>query len=181
MWLRIATGPDSGRIVKLTGPTFTLGRVRGSDLIIRDSRASRQHAEIRRDESGIVTLRDLGSANGTIVGNERISELVLKGGEEINIGAVKIEVCSTQPTPATRKPPQRKQASLTHSAIQRVVHKSLTKTRRKTFVAAGIAIAALIAIALLLAFHHTKKHASASGQVVAQSNLMSPCSRSMVT
>ena len=51
MWLHVRTGPDAGTAVELpaSGP-FVLGRQRGCDLIVRDTRASRRHvgADARR-------------------------------------------------------------------------------------------------------------------------------------
>ena len=55
----------------LRGRTVTLGRAATNQVVIKNERASRQHAEIFCSETGWV-VRDLGSRNGTRVGDERI-------------------------------------------------------------------------------------------------------------
>jgi diguanylate cyclase (GGDEF)-like protein len=47
---------------------------------------SRFHAEVRRKGSEQVTIRDLGSTNGTFVAGERIDEAVLNDGNKVLIG-----------------------------------------------------------------------------------------------
>ena len=88
MWLEVLSGEDAGRLVEVDRP-LVLGRVKGADLVIRDPRASRRHVELTPGEDGL-RLRDLGSANGTLVDGEPAGEVVLRGGEEIRIGAVRI-------------------------------------------------------------------------------------------
>ena len=68
MWLEVLSGEDAGRVVEVDRP-LVLGRVQGADLVIRDARASRRHAELA-PEAGGLRLRDLGSANGTLVDGE---------------------------------------------------------------------------------------------------------------
>jgi len=68
VWLQVRTGPDAGTAVELPDDArFVLGRQRGCDLIVRDERASRRHAELTPDGGGRWRLEDLGSANGTFV------------------------------------------------------------------------------------------------------------------
>ena len=51
----------------------TLGRREGNDVCLTDDSAVPAHAEITYDaETNAVTIRDLGSANGTYVNQERI-------------------------------------------------------------------------------------------------------------
>lgn len=52
---------------------------------IADSNASNQHALIL-SENGSTTITDLGSANGTIVNNERVQAKPLEKGDRIKIG-----------------------------------------------------------------------------------------------
>jgi len=43
VWLEVLSGEDAGRVVEVTGTAqrpFVLGRVQGSDLVIRDARAT---------------------------------------------------------------------------------------------------------------------------------------------
>ena len=58
MWLEVLSGEDAGRVVEVDRP-LVLGRVQGADVVIRDARASRRHAEVA-PEGGGLRLRDLG-------------------------------------------------------------------------------------------------------------------------
>ena len=99
MWLRVLSGADAGRTVELpeAGRPFILGRVQGCDLVLRDERASRQHAELRVEPGGGLRIVDLGSANGTFVDGRRVEEALLAGGEELVVGGVEIAVLARRP------------------------------------------------------------------------------------
>jgi len=68
------TSRDSYELVVPLSKTveFIIGRAESADLLIRDPSISAHHAEIRIDESGSATLRDLGSKNGTKINNARV-------------------------------------------------------------------------------------------------------------
>ena len=103
MWLEVLSGEDAGRVVEITGTAqrpFVLGRVRGSDLVIRDARASRRHIALTPAAGGGVELVDLGSANGTLLDGAPVRAATLRGGETLEIGAVRIAVLHAPP-PAT--------------------------------------------------------------------------------
>ena len=76
MWLEVLSGEDAGRVVEVDR-TLVLGRVAGSDLVIRDARASRRHAELT-PANGELRLRDLDSANGTLVDGQPAHEVALQ-------------------------------------------------------------------------------------------------------
>jgi phage tail-like protein len=59
------------RVVALNMPVLTIGRTPENGLALADQTISRRHADLRMTEQG-VTLTDLGSANGTFLGNERL-------------------------------------------------------------------------------------------------------------
>ena len=64
----------------------SIGRSDGNTIRINDKRASKNHAEIRY-ESGQFILRDLDSANGTLINGEYVVQpVVLKHDDEIVIG-----------------------------------------------------------------------------------------------
>ena len=50
---------------------------------------SRRHAEFRRDPYG-VKVRDVGSLNGTYVNRDRIDEVQLTNGDEVQIGKYRL-------------------------------------------------------------------------------------------
>jgi len=66
-------------------PRVTIGRDPGNDLVLDSPIVSRRHAELGvRDDT--VRLRDLGSANGTAVNGQPITEQALRDGDIIRIG-----------------------------------------------------------------------------------------------
>ena len=66
-------------------PRVTIGRDPGNDLVLDSPIVSRRHAELElRDDA--VWLRDLGSANGTAVNGQPITEQPLRDGDIIRIG-----------------------------------------------------------------------------------------------
>jgi pSer/pThr/pTyr-binding forkhead associated (FHA) protein len=78
---------EPGRIsrrVTLEGP-IRIGRSAECELVLRDSRVSRQHARLHARD-GVLVLTDLGSTNGTLVNDQRVREVVLGSGDRITIG-----------------------------------------------------------------------------------------------
>lgn len=64
--LAVTAGPDAGWVHPLDGPRVVVGRDPSCDLTVDDARLSRRHLEARL-RRGTVEVRDLGSANGTVV------------------------------------------------------------------------------------------------------------------
>lgn len=85
----IEDGSDIKRF-PISADTTVIGRLGGSDIEINDPGASRRHAEIRRRGQEIVVV-DLGSTNGTLVNESKISEKVLEEGDRITIGRTTLE------------------------------------------------------------------------------------------
>jgi serine/threonine protein kinase len=86
--LAILSGPRQGDIFLLSRPQALIGREgghAGADLELPDAEASRAHAMLECYGSRIVVL-DLGSTNGTFVGEERITEHALEDHGEFRIG-----------------------------------------------------------------------------------------------
>ena len=81
---------QNGVSYALAKPSVTIGRLPECDVVVDDPGASRQHARIRRTESGFV-LTDLGSTNSTMVNGEPIQEHVLEHGDRITIGETELE------------------------------------------------------------------------------------------
>ncbi len=85
--LRLATPAAPPREVSLSGGELTLGRQEGNDLVVADPRLSRRHLRLRVS-GGTVLVADLGSANGTMVNEQKIStETELKPGDCVRCGA----------------------------------------------------------------------------------------------
>jgi len=85
--LRIKNGPHKGQEVPLAGESLIIGRDEVPDgLQILDQGVSRRHAEIFRIGE-MHFIRDLGSRNGTFVNEEKITEELLRVGDEVKIGS----------------------------------------------------------------------------------------------
>jgi two-component system, NtrC family, response regulator AtoC len=87
------------RVVELSdGEELLVGRGAEAGIDAADSRASRRHAIIRR-RGEVVFVADLGSRNGTAVGERTLksAELALSSGDVIRIGAFEIIVASATP------------------------------------------------------------------------------------
>lgn len=78
------SGQMSGRAFPLQG-ALTIGRNPDNTVQLEDLQVSRRHAKIEQTDRGTI-LRDLGSGNGTYVGNRRILEYRLSHGDVIRIG-----------------------------------------------------------------------------------------------
>ncbi len=93
--------PDlAGRSFPLEPRPCTLGRVDDCDITIPDPSVSRRHAELRPEGDRWV-LEDLGSSNGTWIGEERIRRAALEDGSVFRIGATELRLeLEPEPEPA---------------------------------------------------------------------------------
>jgi serine phosphatase RsbU (regulator of sigma subunit) len=73
------------RDVALSVFPFRIGRQAGNELTLRDSRVSRQQAQIT-DVNGTMVLEDMGSSHGTFVNGEKIIRHELKASDQIDFG-----------------------------------------------------------------------------------------------
>jgi serine protease Do len=154
VWLEVLSGEDAGRVVEVDRPLL-LGRVHGADLVIRDTRAPHRHAELAPEGDGL-RLRDLGSANGTLVDGEPAHDALVHPGQEIRIGAVRIAVLRSEPavTGAPIAEPVRPGVQVetegpSWSVIGRIVDARTRRGRRLTYAALAVAAAAVMAVAVL--------------------------------
>jgi two-component system, cell cycle response regulator len=83
--LTVLMGADVGAVYSL-GANTVIGRSAEADITLDDDGVSRSHAKIT-ERNGQYELIDLGSTNGTYIGHERLSKLVLlEDGARIQIG-----------------------------------------------------------------------------------------------
>ncbi len=75
----------SRREVELTPTPFRIGRQAGNELALRDSRISRQQAQIIT-EHGKYVLEDIGSRHGTFVNGQRVMRHELRSQDAIDFG-----------------------------------------------------------------------------------------------
>ncbi|HEX5501296.1 MAG TPA: FHA domain-containing protein [Thermomicrobiales bacterium] len=83
--LFVVSRDQKGRSYPLDTPRLTIGRGVNNDIVTADPRASRLHAEVRREGADVV-LVDPGSTNGTFVNGERVARAVLRDGDLLQIG-----------------------------------------------------------------------------------------------
>ena len=93
--LVVKRGADSGARYVLDRDVTSVGRHPESDIFLDDITVSRRHAEFIRDGSGY-RLRDVGSLNGTYVNRERIDDVALASGDEVQIGKFKLVFLSAR-------------------------------------------------------------------------------------
>jgi FHA domain/zinc-ribbon domain len=87
--LVVRRGPNSGSRFLLDTEVTTAGRHPQSDIFLDDITVSRRHVEFRRGPQGF-TVADVGSLNGTYVNRERIDEVPLSTGDEVQIGKYRV-------------------------------------------------------------------------------------------
>jgi EmrB/QacA subfamily drug resistance transporter len=102
--LQINAGPAAGTTIELVG-AMTIGRD-GADIAVEgDTEMSRRHARLRI-EGGRVLVEDLGSTNGTYVGDRRITSPVwLDSDTELTLGLSRMTVRFAAPILAPASPP----------------------------------------------------------------------------
>lgn len=87
--LVVQRGPSAGSRFLLDSDVVAAGRHPDSEIFLDDVTVSRRHAEFRRTAEGY-TVADVGSLNGTYVNRDRIDEVALQGGDEVQIGKYRL-------------------------------------------------------------------------------------------
>ncbi len=87
--LVVKRGPNAGSRFLLDRQVTTAGRHPDSEIFLDDVTVSRRHAVFRRTSDGYL-VADVGSLNGTYVNRDRIDEVLLSGGDEVQIGKYRL-------------------------------------------------------------------------------------------
>jgi pSer/pThr/pTyr-binding forkhead associated (FHA) protein len=89
--LRGLTGPWANMIYPIKTKVL-VGRTPPAVVLLEDDSISRKHAELEKNARGAVMLRDLGSANGTLLNGERLGQepVQLSPGDVIQFGMVEV-------------------------------------------------------------------------------------------
>ncbi|MCA9793362.1 MAG: GGDEF domain-containing protein [Candidatus Eremiobacteraeota bacterium] len=82
--IQLVTGPSAGRLF-IANEELSVGRNPASAIHFNDAGVSWKHARIYPDQ-GLVWLQDLGSTNGTYLGEETVDNVPLRQGELIYFG-----------------------------------------------------------------------------------------------
>lgn len=87
--LVVQRGPGAGNRFLLDKDLVRAGRHPESDIFLDDVTVSRFHAEFSRGAEGF-TVRDEGSLNGTYVNRDRVEQVVVSDGDEVQIGKYRL-------------------------------------------------------------------------------------------
>lgn len=93
--LAVILGADAGKVFRIDKPRVVLGRGAGCDIQLTDSEVSRRHAmlEIRGEE---VSIKDLGSTNGTFVDGVKVNQATLESQQEFSLGTTTLMLIITE-------------------------------------------------------------------------------------
>ncbi|MEO7745934.1 MAG: FHA domain-containing protein [Actinomycetota bacterium] len=102
--LHVIGGPDRGRVHPLTPGEHRVGRSASAEIRVDDADASRWHLTVRVAPEG-VTVRDLGSVNGTTVEGACVGDQAqpVQPGQRIRAGRSTLVVRSPAVPPAARE------------------------------------------------------------------------------
>jgi DNA-binding NtrC family response regulator len=89
--LRVVAGPNAGTVHEAKTDSVVVGTHASADLILRDASASRFHCEVTIAGQE-VTVRDLGSLNGTVVDGVRVYHASVRSGSTVTVGRTQIQV-----------------------------------------------------------------------------------------
>ena len=87
--LIVRAGAQTGAKFPLVEEITRLGRHPESEISLDDITVSRRHAQIERTPEGHV-VSDAGSLNGTYVNQERVDRMLLRHGDELQIGKFRL-------------------------------------------------------------------------------------------
>jgi hypothetical protein len=95
--LLFVSGRYQGTVFALPGEgALVMGRESDSELVLAEDLVSRRHAELVM-KNGEVTLRDLGSTNGTFVNGQRIKKVKLTVGDRVLVGSSLMKLVPAPP------------------------------------------------------------------------------------
>jgi pSer/pThr/pTyr-binding forkhead associated (FHA) protein len=113
--LKVLKGSQAGKEVKIPTPECVIGRSSECHMRPKSDAISRRHCSIVVEE-GKVAIRDFGSKNGTYVNGRRVEDhLVLKAGDQLQIGPLAFEVLIDHTLGGEKKP---KVSSIKEAAVR---------------------------------------------------------------
>jgi S1-C subfamily serine protease len=196
--LTIVTGEQVGRAVTVGTEPITVGRGTDSKLMLLDANVSRRHATLRALDDGTLEVRDVGSANGTFVNDERIEQAIVRPGDRLRMGdtvlhagdeddqgtrigapAASAAAAPARPTESQVRRALRSSSFIkslrADSAIHRlVIAPEVKRTRYLTLAALGVALVAILGLAGLVLFGGGSKIEDAVAKVEPSTVLVVP-------
>ena len=105
-FLLAVNGSHPGRVYPLQRNTIILGRSERADIRISHPSVSSEHARLINGSLGF-EIEDLGSTNGTYVGNDRVTRTRLHSGDRLTLGTIEFSflVDKAQDTTMALLPP----------------------------------------------------------------------------
>ncbi|MEQ8762694.1 MAG: sigma 54-interacting transcriptional regulator [Planctomycetota bacterium] len=126
------TVDGESRLLSLAKDQVGIGRTPDNDVVLTDRKLSRHHCRILAAREGF-WVQDLGSRNGTFVGDRRITEAAVQPGDRIRVGSSELRVLGEPTGQATEaldevkdrlleelenKPRQRRRRSATRKGLE---------------------------------------------------------------
>jgi DNA-binding NtrC family response regulator len=89
--LRVLEGADRGQVITSADLRLTVGAAEQNDLTLHDAAVSRHHLRVEIVPEGFL-LTDLGSTNGTTVGNLRLRQVLAQDVVDLRLGETLLRV-----------------------------------------------------------------------------------------
>ncbi|MBI5546270.1 MAG: sigma 54-dependent Fis family transcriptional regulator, partial [Deltaproteobacteria bacterium] len=125
--LKVSSGPDAGLSVVSVADRLSIGTQESNDLSLSDRSVSRFHAELSRTPDGF-RLKDLGSTNGTFVGNLRVIEALLEADATLRLGQTTVRLSVAREREDVSLHPESRFGRLVgHSVAMRVLFSQLAR------------------------------------------------------
>ena len=96
------TSPSRREIALTRSTIVTIGRDPSNDLVLPDAMVSRRHAVVEHRGEHFY-LRDCGSANGSVVNGDRVTERALRDGDLVAVGSMRLLFREDVAQPASGK------------------------------------------------------------------------------
>jgi len=121
--VKVASGPDRGMVYVLTGRKAVIGRGETADILLRDLKISRNHAELYSVERGWM-VKDIGSVNGAFLNGEKFSDQRIYSGDIISMGETELEFIGEDAGTLLLKAPPISIDKIREKKFQRKIQKS---------------------------------------------------------
>jgi DNA-binding NtrC family response regulator len=124
--VRIVEGPDRDRVMEHFGERLAVGTSPANELTLTDPTVSHYHLELCCGHG--VLIKDLGSRNGTFVGDVRVGEAVVPVGTRVRIGRTTLVLLdATIPPPEAPLPPRDVPGMVTASPTMQEIGRTIAR------------------------------------------------------